>query len=565
MSHDRLIAYEKEFDSLVKDLPIWEVPVRPILTALHVAVDCLFHGSRRDGSLQPRPEAGAALGARLSYLVPYLMKCDSEPTGLDAADALRAVNEADPQGLNRYALLTYGHFCELMPEVHRGYYVADGDKDGGFTLSHSTPQFAVHEASDIILTELSLTFVESPAPRLVDRFDRQASMAPKFDLGVKFHTIKQFYEHYRTHLSEPPILTDEGYRAALGVRRDEFERFRAGLFAYADYCRGMADAFERRIRREGYRDELWNELIEWVSVNWKETFFLGVLQGMTELGADAIDRLIALFTVDFRSGKKAGRHAGDGFLPPLARLEQSFLFNPDLLRLFLPARNILYTLNRTDRKRYDDLVSQYLEPELLSAAESLFLQFEGIEVVKNYRWSSGEFDLLVYSPAENAGLHLQAKAAIPPQGARMVQAVEGRMLEGIDQLRQFRELTSEARDEILSAALKRDVHGVRVTDVLLTRSCFGTETVWSKLGDVTALNLPLLRLATKKALGLGRSLSIAGFSQLVSEETGAVLSAAAPRFEAREVPMGTTVVRLPLLEYDTKAVWSAQRRAWEDR
>lgn len=185
----------------------------------------------------------------------------------------------------------------------------------------------------------------------------------------------------------------------------------------------MATAFERRIRREGFRDELWNELLEWISVNWKETFFLGVLQGMTGLAPEAIDRLISLFSIDFRQGRKAGRQAGDGFLPPLARLSENFLFNPDLLRLFLPARSVLYTLNRTDRKRFDDLVSEHLEPKLLASADSLFGQFDGLEVVKNHAWGAGEFDLLVYSPPQNAAMHIQAIEAIPPEGARMVQAI----------------------------------------------------------------------------------------------------------------------------------------------
>lgn len=53
------------------------------------------------------------------------------------------------------------------------------------------------------------------------------------------------------HLTEPPILTKDGYCAAIGVSRDELEWFRAALFAYADYCKGMAWAIEREIRREG--------------------------------------------------------------------------------------------------------------------------------------------------------------------------------------------------------------------------------------------------------------------------------------------------------------------------
>ena len=163
MSLAELKEYEKEFDRLIDELPIWPLPVRPLLTALHLTVDSLFNGSRLDGSVRPRPEAGSALGARLSYLVPHLLKCDAEPIGRNGADALRALNDSDPEGICRFALVTYGHFCELMPEVHKGYYSVAGDKEKGFTLAHATRQFADHEATDIILTELSLSFLASPA------------------------------------------------------------------------------------------------------------------------------------------------------------------------------------------------------------------------------------------------------------------------------------------------------------------------------------------------------------------------------------------------------------------
>lgn len=564
MGVDDLKAYEVEFDKLYDSLPIWELPARPILTALHVVVDSLFNGPRRGELKLGEPVRGAALGARFSYLAPRLLKCDSEPMGIDAADALRAISEVDPEGAYRFALVTYGHFCELMPEVRKGYYDVGGNPADGFRLTHASKEFSAHEAADIILTELSLTFIGEPAPLFPDRFDRQASMWPdgEYDMNLKLRTITEFYNHYCDHLSELPIMTEEGYRAAIGVARDEFERFRAALFAYADYCRGMAFAFERRIRNSGYSDALWHELVEWVSVNWKETFFLGILRGLTKLAPDAIDRLIGIFTLDFRAGKKVSEHAGDGFLPPLARFEGTFIFNPDLLRLFLPARNLLYTINRTDAKRFSDLVSKHMEPELLHAAELMFCEFDRLEVIKNVNWGAGEIDLLVYSAAENAALHIQAKAAIPPQGARMLRAIESRMLEGLDQLRRMRDLNPVERDNVLSRALGRDVRQVKVVDVLLSRASIGTENVWSKLEAAVALNLTLLRISLNKAREQRRTLSLLGFAGLVSTEFRRIMALAQPRWVEREAPLGTTSFRIPFLEFDTRVAQDEQRRAW---
>ena len=575
MSLEPLKEYETEFDGLMGQLPLWQLPIRPVLAALHMAVDGFFHGSRTKGGVAPRPAAGEALGARMSYLIPLIAKCPAEPLGRDGADALRAVREADPQGLYRCALLTYGHFSELMPEVHKGYYTVTGNKQEGFRLRHRSPEFAGYEARDILLTELSLTFLGDPPPRFTSRYDEIAKTAPAFDLAAMFRTIQQLQEHFLRHVREAPILTEEGYKAALGVGREDFERFRATLLAYAEYCRGMADACTRRLHKRARMHRLlrwkkpekltdvWNECIEWVSVCWKETFFLGTLQAVAKLPGPAIDRLMALYTVDFRQGAGAGANAGDGFLPPFARLGKAFVFNPDLVRLFLPARNVLYALNWTDKKTYDELVSKHLEPELLSAAVSLFGSFEGLALKTEYDWGPGEIDLLVYSPAENTALHVQAKAAIPPQGARLVKRVEDRMMEGVRQLKRLRQLPPAARDKVLSAALGREVRGVTVIDVLLSRACFGTEAVWKELVDRVPVNLTLLRIVLTKARRASAVLPLGSFPALVDAEFKRIQEAARPRFVEREVPLGATTFRLPLLDYSREAIWREQLDAWK--
>jgi hypothetical protein len=371
-----------------------------------------------------------------------------------------------------------------------------------------------------------------------------------------------FYKHYREHLNERPILSEQGYLAAIGASRVEFEKFRAGLFAFADYCKGMARALTRRIQHEGLSDSLWAELLEWVSVNWKETFFVGTLKALTGVEFDVLDRLLALFSIDFRSGHKSGKHAGDGFLPPLTRLEKLYLFNPDLLKQFLPARNILYTLNRTDKKRYDEQVSKYLEPELVQAAADLFAMFSNLKIIANCNWGQGEIDLLVHSASENVSLHIQAKAAIPPQGARMVQAVESRMFEGIEQLQRFRDLTAKERDDVLSGALGQVVNNVENIDVLLSRSCLGTDRVWSKLDAVVPMNLTVLRSVLKRARLEGDTLSLRSFAERSQQETNRLVQLAHPQFVEKELLAGKTTIKLPMLDFDVDRLRDEQIRIW---
>ena len=77
-----------------------------------------------------------------------------------------------------------------------------------------------------------------------------------------------------THVNEPPVLAEEGCKAARGVGREESERCRAALMAYADYCRGMAAGCTRRLherarmhgllkRKKPWKlPDIWNECIE---------------------------------------------------------------------------------------------------------------------------------------------------------------------------------------------------------------------------------------------------------------------------------------------------------------
>lgn len=566
-----LKAYETKFDAWIKELSLLKLPVRAPLVALHMVADGLFNGSRLKLGHVPHPEAGNSVAGRYSYLMPLLMGCDTEPLGEDADNALQAVLDTDPRLTQMVMLVGYGHFCELMPEVHRGYYLVEGDEEAGFHLKHPSADFAGQEALDIVLSELSLTVVlNAPEPFFADLFDSLAQTVPFCDFGEMDKAFGILNEHYRRFFNEPPFLTEEGYLAAAGVGIDEFVRFRAALIAMADFARGMAAAIDRRIRREGDPDnKLWKEMLEWISVCWMDAPFFGFLKGLSELDLDKLERLVSLFSVDFRPGKKSGAHARDGFFPPLARLEGAVLYNPDMLKLFMTARNIVFAVRHQDEKLFDDMVSKHLEPSLVRQAVDLLGAVPGLDVVVAYDWNKGgrkgDMDMLVYSAAENTALHVQAKAAIPPSGARMVQAIEGRAREGLDQLKRLRELSQGDRDTILSQALGREVSGVEIIDVLLSRSCFGTSKVWSKLGNVVPLNLTLLAGVTKSARLERRLMSLRGLPAQVQAEINDLMQKARPQWVTKEAILGPVVFHLPMLDYDNTAVRSANLRMWADR
>jgi Holliday junction resolvase-like predicted endonuclease len=130
---------------------------------------------------------------------------------------------------------------------------------------------------------------------------------------------------------------------------------------------------------------------------------------------------------------------------------------------------------RTDKKTFNNVVSSHLEPALVEEAAKLLSELAGVEVRKNVNWDKGEIDLLAYHEASNTAFQLQAKAGVPPQGARMVAQVESRTLEAAEQVNRFLSLSGDEKDEICSSAIGRTLSGVSWSSGILVRTCLGTE------------------------------------------------------------------------------------------
>ena len=554
-----LIAVEGELDERAHTLPVvTKLPMRALVTAFHVLIAGQLNSDEDDGAAELR---GVAAASRLSYLVHDLLAgMETTPFGAGAADALGAYVDVDPDGSQLAFLLTYGHFCEVMPEVHRDYYDVGGNRESGFTLSHVNADFAAFEMRDIILTEFGGPFgVAFPPTSLITDFDRLAETAPILPLEIAGPVYQQLYRFYLRVLVEPALVTDAGMVEAAGVDNAEFVRFRAAVYAIADVCRGLSRAIKRRIDKEAQSDALEVEFMEWVAVNWSREFVVALLTDLSGLTPVAVDRLLDLFTLGLRPDARRVDHAGDGYLPPFTHLEDSLLFSGDLIRLFLLARNVLFVVNRLDKRRFDDLVSQAMEPQLIEQATALFARVSRLEVVRNHDWGDGEFDVLVYSPAENVALHVQAKAAIPPQGARMVAAIEARGREGLEQLARFRALAQGDQDTILTQALGHQVAAVSLIDVLLARTSFGTAALWGRSGAVALVNLLLLAEVIRTA---DPARPLTDFAAHATARLDEIVDIASPRWVEREIDLGTLALRLPILDYDFASLGAARARAW---
>lgn len=172
-------------------------------------------------------------------------------------------------------------------------------------------------------------------------------------------------------------------------------------------------------------------------------------------------------------------------------------------------------------------------------------------------------DLLVYDATENIALHVQAKAPLPPQGARLVQRLEQRLVEGISQLDSFSALPQADRDSIVSNATGRSVVDVEIVDVLLARSCFGTNFFREKAEHVKLLSLPVLAGAVSDC-AQAQALSLRNLMMQCQVVKDQLLTLANPSWEDDVLTVGTLRLRIPLLRFDEAAVRQFRFHVWRE-
>lgn len=550
-------SFEAQFDKDIKNLSILKVPIRVALGALYGVVDCLFHGARfSDKGIPSRPDEANAALSRLSYLVPLLLHCPVEPLGHDAWDVFNYIRN-NPNLLSDVKnLLEYAHFSEIMPEVHRKYYEVAGNPEEGFVLSHKDPRISAFEACDILLTELALPMGFRPraipkdlcnAIARTDSFDVQFLIAM---FGIRFHELLPL-------VVEPPVLTEEGFQIAIGTDANGFRRFRAAWFAIADCSLALAEAYAAVIadQKDEESPRAWLEFLEWRTVFMKSDFLLGVVQSLSNLNAQTIDRIMRLYSIQPGSGSQHA--AGDGYFPPFWWLADSILFSPDAVLRMLSSRNIPFALNQLDRSLFNNSISAHLEPSLVDGVRQV-LQATGAHVVCNKSWTGGEFDLLAYDPRSRLAIQVQVKGAIAAQGARMTRSVESRTREAISQLNDILHLSEEKRYELLSTVLSIDVTGCDLLSLVTTRAGIGTWEVWKDLNGIMVANLQMLHIALARSVSNGPT-TLRAFAEVLQHLFDEILYDTSSSWEQARTKFHEVDFEFPILRLEKKTTHSLRR------
>ncbi len=542
---------EQELDKRANELGILSLPLRSVLSNIYGILDTLSHGNRLKGGA-PRIQAGQALVSRLSYLLPLLLKkCDVESLGDGVLDAMNAFTLQDFADLQ--FLLQYGHYCELMPAIHRKWYQVHEVASRSYSINHLSTDIARFEWRDIVLSETAMPQEpEIDVAKYYDAAHQLADTAPNLDMGLFVSVISSINNEYIDGEREFLGISEEGFSNATGVTFTTFRRFRAAWAAYAICCQLIAEMLFATTHyvSESEKERLVAEAWEWVMPLINSDFIDGLICSVAGLQGDEYGKLMRFFTVDAKA--RIAPQAGDGFFPPIVKLGDGYLFSPQIVRTVMSTRNLLYVENKLDPDSFSRRIANEMEPALIAAAVKILQQISQLIVVPNVCWERGEIDILIFNPDENAALQVQAKAAIPPEGARMTRAMETRIAEAIPQLERLHQENANTIDELISRAIKRKVRAVTVYDAVLTSSCFGTSTVWQRMKEMAALNLPLLATVVGEIRSNNEQKPIARLAATAIEILDRWCSDLSPGWALEKVTVDDVTLEVPGLELDPK-------------
>ncbi|WP_371325240.1 hypothetical protein VX159_06915 [Dechloromonas sp. ZY10] len=547
----KLSEIEEELDKRAKELGILSLPLRSVLTNIFGILDALCYGNRLKGGT-PRRQAGQALVSRLSYLLPILLtKCDVESLGDGVLDAMKAFTLQDFAELQ--FLLQYGHYCELMPAIHRKWYLVHEVANRSYSINHLSTDIARFDWRDIVLSETAMPQEpEIDVAKYYDATYQLADTAPNIDMGLFVSVIYSIKNEYIAGEREFLGISEEGFFNATGVAFETFRQFRAAWAAYSICCQLIAEMLfaTTRFVPESEKERLVAEAWEWIMPLIDASFIDSLICSIARLQGEEYGKLMRFFAVDAKA--RTAPQAGDGFLPPIIKFGDGYLFSPQIVRTVMSTRNLLYVKNKLAPDSFSRSIANEMEPALIAAAVKIFQQIPQLVVVPNVCWERGEIDILVFNPDENAALQIQAKAAIPPEGARMTRAMETRIAEAFSQLERLHQENSTTIDELISQAVKRKVSAVTVCDAILTSSCFGTSTVWQRMKGMAALNLPLLAAVIGEIRSGNEQEPVARLAAMSYEILDRWCNDLSPGWAFEKLTIDDVTLEVPVLELDPK-------------
>ncbi|MFG0755446.1 hypothetical protein ACF8O8_21970 [Pseudomonas sp. TYF_14] len=383
---------------------------------------------------------------------------------------------------------------------HKIYSLTQKSETESF-IDYTSKDAETHELNDIIVTQLSLpaipplerspkTLAESIKRRLV----RGESVEPLAYRGY----IADMYTNPKNTFIEADIVPDEFYTHIGFSSAEAFKKIRNAFMCIGQTYIDVSIMVNMYLAaNEIYDSPLGNKLWQGLAMaKLKNSVLKEHIQHVTK----STDEDYEKFAEFFFCGAGENTELQNKFIPPFWRIEEDVYFCPSIVPTLLGARNLIISIQNNEAQKekykYDSMISNLFEPELLRRAKSHF-EAHGFETYLEKDFKGGEIDLLVYCKKSHSIITIQAKATLYAESARMARRLDGRVSEGIEQTIRFDKLDQKSKHALYKAAFPEiekpeEVNHLRA---ILTNSGFGTTVSWNKLEkhNIIPINCNILR------------------------------------------------------------------------
>lgn len=510
---DEIIQIEAELDEKLKHLKIWQLPFQTILNCLLLSIDTVGRSKGQDTAID--------YCSRLSYIYKIVKKNAAKA---DINSSTHAILLLDTKYITDIKfLIAYAHFSLLMPQIRRNILKQIYNNGKAIELDYISQDTENAELLDRLYSYISLqVMVTYPKEKFLK--DYLLKKATKIDTqisGADTWWLNDMYQFFKQYLITVEVLPSNVLEAEMGFTFDDYLCFIAVIRAFGEYHYNLGDAYlslsQENKENTEIADKLMSEYFENL-VNCFDFKFVGFYMQITGLSKEKVLKIMSYYLSIYSN--KTGENfiersfCGEGFYPPFTLFDKFIISSPHAARYMLTMNNIIYSVNKNDTKTFDQKLSSHLEPTLINQLEYIFTSLNGIQIKKNVNYPGSEIDLLVFSPSENICLVIQAKATIAPDSSRTVERVQDRALEGVQQVNHFRGLTYEQKQELINSSFNLKQENTYVIDLLVLRSCAGTELIWKHNNDIKITNYTFLAWIISEKIKKN-DFTLAGFEQTI--------------------------------------------------
>lgn len=389
----------------------------------------------------------------------------------------------------------------IFPFLHSGIYSFSRTSETECLIDYRDKKTEDHELSDIIVTQLSLPAIpplkRSPKT-LFERILKRLKQGKPIQPFLFHEYIAEMYSHPENSFIEADIIPDEFYSNIGFTSAIEFKKIRNAFVCIGQTYIDTSIVVDKylsanELYNTEHGDNLWQGM---AMAKLKHADLLTLIQKLTNVTNADYEKFAEFFYCG--DGENINLH--NKFLPPFWRLEEDVFFLPAIIPTLLSARNLLISIQNDKAKnkkyKYDNMISNLFEPELLKRASSHF-EKSGYTTSLEVNFDGGEIDLLVFCNKSQTILTIQAKATLYAESARMAKRLDDRISEAVNQTLRFDNLNRQQQLNLFKKAFPNieNMDGIKHIRATLTNSGFGTTNSWQLLEshDITPLNCNLIK------------------------------------------------------------------------